>query len=133
MADFELTVKADDSAIGATGGPVEDSDFAHVRNYVRGILVQLEGGLPLGWTLELTELAETGDQQAFAGNVHEAPKVVPIVRDRFTEVQEGECATCAADGRPGVRIAAQSDGIWYHLAPCANPTPIVSDDPPVDL
>lgn len=133
MPDFELTVKADDMAIGATGGPVEDSDYAHVRNYVKGILVQLEGGLPVGWSLELAELAETGDQQAFAGNVTEASNVAPIVRDRFAEVQEGECATCAADGRPGVRIAAQGDGVWYHLAPCANPTPIVSDDPPVDL
>lgn len=128
MADFDITVHADDNATGATGGAVEDTDYAHVRNFVKGQLVQLEGMLPLGWTLEMTVHEPTGSQTLFAGNPARPSLQVVVPVDRFDKIETGVCGSLLDDGSVcGQDIANQGDGVWYHLQRCSNPEPPIEE------
>lgn len=68
--DFTITVTANVDpeqgmvAEGAKPGQVAaESDFPHVRNWVRGMILQIRGALPPGWDIEVVTLTETGGQR----------------------------------------------------------------------
>lgn len=129
MPDFEITVRPleDDplagvvGARGATGELPTDADVAHVRNVIKGQLAMLDGALPIGWELELVVNEPTGSQEVFRGDPRKSVQVVDMggagIVDRFTQVTTAVCGNC------GGGIANQGDGVWYHLQPCADPSP----------
>lgn len=131
MADFTITVHAaeDDpangiiGARGASGGLPEDHDFAHVRNFVKGQLAQLEGTLPIGWSFEIVEHAEIGDQRQFVGNTRAVRRDVELPPDRLDQIRTSTCVSLVDGVVCDQTIVDQGDGNWYHVQPCAYPDP----------
>lgn len=122
--DFAVTVVANTDpergviAEGSLPGrPIEDSDYDHVRAWVRGMLYNLAGALPAGWDLNIDVYAPSELQR-------DAPTVDPrraalalVDNDRMALVQVNQC-------RCGMTLRRdRPDGIWYHVPDCADPTP----------
>lgn len=137
VPDFEITIRAaeDDpvngiiGARGAAGGVPEEHDFAHVRNVIKGQIAQLEGAMPIGWSIEVIAHAETGDQRNFVGNVRRARKVVEMPPDRLEQIKTAMCVSTLPDGAVcGQTIVDQGDGNWVHVQLCAYPDPGDDDE-----
>lgn len=124
IPDFEITVRANIDpangliAEGAAGGPAVVDDFAHVRNWIRGMLYSMEGNLPPGWSLDIVALAETGGQREISGDPRR-PSALSVVPDRLALIETATCAAC-----DGMLRRDTPDGVWYHVQLCADATPI---------
>lgn len=124
MADFAITVVANldpqmgPVAEGGTGGPAEPEDFAHVRNWVHGMLsANVAAGLPAGWDIEVVAFSETHAQRELADP--RKPVLLVVRADRFAQVEMRECGACG-----GVLRRDAPDAIWYHVPACTDPTPV---------
>ncbi len=123
--DFTITVRANlDSrygvpAEGAAPGPVQDSDFAHVRNWVHGMILNMAGALPVGWDIDVAVLHDTHGQHDSAIDPRK-PVLTVAAPDRFAAVETARCAACGGSLR-----RENPDDIWYHLIDCADPTPVI--------
>lgn len=116
-ADFEIRVVAASFAEGAAGSEVTDADRAHARNFVKGLLSQIDAGLPVGWSVHITELAETSNQTIFTGNPRKTQPAPELPPDRLARIQTAICDSC------GGSLVSQGDDVWVHEQICIEPEP----------
>jgi hypothetical protein len=121
--DFEIRISAAAWAEGATG-PVTDDDRAHIRGFVKGMLAQIDAGLPIGWFVEINELGPSSSQTIFTGNPRKTQPPPELPPDRFARIETAICGGILPDeSECGREIVNQGDGIWVHVEPCIEPEP----------